>query len=73
MTTTTTALPVRMLRLPEVLKVSGFSSPDTVYRLVRAGKFPQPRKLTERSSAWRSDELQAWIESRPQAQQETRA
>jgi predicted DNA-binding transcriptional regulator AlpA len=58
-------LAVRMLRMPDVLKLTGFTSPDTIYRLVRAGTFPAPRKLTARSSAWRSDEIDEWITSRP--------
>lgn len=56
----------RMLRLPAVMAMTGLGR-DSVYRLARAGEFPKPRKLTERSSAWREDEIAAWIESRPTA------
>jgi len=41
---------------------------DSIYRLARAGQFPAPRKLSERSSAWLETEVREWIESRPRAQ-----
>jgi prophage regulatory protein len=46
---------------------------DSIYRLAREGRFPKPRKLTERSSAWREDEVLAWIESRPTYQPATQS
>lgn len=55
---------VRLLRLPAVIERTGLGR-DSVYRLGKAGLFPRPRKLTERSSAWREDEIQEWIDSRP--------
>lgn len=57
----------RMLKLPEVVRRTGLGR-DSIYTLARAGKFPRPRKLSERASAWRSDEIDAWIEARPTAQ-----
>ncbi len=62
MATTSTSL--RMLRLPAVRELTGLGR-DTIYRLARAGEFPKPRKITERCSAWRLDELEAWMDSRP--------
>lgn len=59
--------PPQLLRLPAVLQMTGLGR-DSVYRLAREGLFPRPRKITERSSAWRADEVQAWIDSRPVAQ-----
>lgn len=36
-----------------------------VWRLVRAGKFPAPLKLSKNGrSAWRSDEVNEWILSK---------
>jgi prophage regulatory protein len=56
----------RLLRLPRVIELTGLGR-DSIYRLARKGQFPRPRKLTAggRSSAWREDEVQAWIDSRP--------
>ncbi len=56
----------RLMRLPEVLQFTGLPR-STVYAMTNKGNFPKPVKLSERSSAWRSDEIQAWIESRTAA------
>jgi prophage regulatory protein len=32
-----------------------------IYRLVQAGKFPQPIKLGEGTTAWLEDEIDRWI------------
>lgn len=63
MSADTPALP-RLLRLREVRALVGLSH-DAIYRLAREGRFPPPRKLSDRASAWREDEIRAWIESRP--------
>lgn len=54
----------RMLRLPKVIELTGLGR-DSIYRLANAGQFPRPRKISERASAWREDEIREWIESRP--------
>lgn len=40
-----------------------FSSP-TLWRLVKAGKFPSPVKLSERVTAWRVEDVRAWMQAR---------
>ena len=40
-----------------------FSSP-TLWRMVKAGKFPAPVKLSERVTAWRVEDVRAWMHSR---------
>lgn len=37
---------------------------STLYRLIKQGRFPAPVKLSERSSAWRSSDVDAWIADR---------
>ncbi len=54
--------PTRLLRMPEVLSLTGYRSPDTIYRLERAGKFPHRVELSVRASRWREDEITEWIE-----------
>lgn len=54
----------RMLRLPAVIAMAGIGR-DTIYKLVRNGEFPRPRKLTDHCTGWREDEIREWIESRP--------
>lgn len=53
----------KLLRLPAVSEAVGLPA-STIYALARAGKFPRPVKLGARSSAWRSDQIAEWIESR---------
>jgi predicted DNA-binding transcriptional regulator AlpA len=36
-------------------------SSSTLWRWVNAGKFPKPYKLSERVTAWRTDEVNQWI------------
>lgn len=40
-----------------------FSS-ATLWRKVKAGQFPRPVKLSERVTAWRVDDVRAWMRSR---------
>lgn len=40
-------------------------SRSTLYRFIREGTFPAPVQLGARRIAWRQDEVNAWIESRP--------
>jgi len=58
--------PVRMLRIPDVIYLTGVSR-TRIYELMARGEFPARRKLSERATAWRSDEIDEWIESRPVA------
>lgn len=59
----------RMLRLPEVVKMTGFSQ-TTLWRRERDGQFPRRRRLGMNIVAWRSDEIEAWIEALPEADEE---
>ena len=36
----------------------------TIWDKVRSGEFPQPVKLTERITAWRIEDVQAWMQSK---------
>jgi prophage regulatory protein len=56
----------QLLRLPEVQKLSGLSR-SSIYRLEGEGAFPKRVRLSERATAWRSDELLAWLNARPRA------
>lgn len=54
----------RFMRLPEVCKAAGISK-STIWERVRRGMFPHPVKVTDKCTAWRSDEVEAWMASRP--------
>ena len=56
----------QMLRLPEVLKLVGLSK-STIYLRIGEGDFPAPVRIGAKAVAWRRDELEAWLSSRPRA------
>lgn len=39
-------------------------SQATLWRLVKAGRFPAPAKLSDNITAWRVGELRAWLAGR---------
>jgi prophage regulatory protein len=51
----------RLLRLPDVKTLTGLSR-DTIERMMAVGEFPQAVRPTPMTRAWRSDELQSWID-----------
>jgi prophage regulatory protein len=54
--------PSILLRLPQVRRVCGLST-ATIYRGVKAGTFPQPRKLGTRVVAWTWGDIRKWLEA----------
>ena len=53
----------QILKLKSVTKATGLSK-GTIYREMRAGKFPKPVKLSTRSVGWRWVDLEEWLDSR---------
>lgn len=43
--------------------------PNSIWRLVREGKFPSPIKLSEAVTAWRISDIEEWEKSREEASQ----
>lgn len=39
-------------------------SPATLWRKVKTGEFPAPVKLSERITAWRVQDVRAWLRAR---------
>lgn len=56
----------RLVRLPEALARSGLSK-STLYRLEKAGRFPQKIRVGERMTAFRESELEDWLAAQPRA------
>ena len=56
----------RILRLPEVVEVTGLSR-SSIYRLIGIDAFPRQRRLGPRSSGWRLSDVEGWLESRQPA------
>ncbi len=55
---------MQILRLNEVADMTGLSR-VTIWRMERAGKFPERISLSPRRVGWRRDEVHEWLESRP--------
>jgi prophage regulatory protein len=53
----------RLLRLPEVTKITGLS-PSTIWRQEKEGRFPHRRHISVRAVAWLMSEVEAWITAR---------
>ena len=58
--------PRRILRLPDVKLATGLQR-ATIYKLIEAGDFPKPVRLTPRAVGWKSAEIDEWIDSLPRA------
>ena len=51
----------RLIRLPEVVRLTGLSKSE-LYRRAAAGTFPAPRRISYKVSVWAWSEVKAWIE-----------
>lgn len=52
----------RMMAIVEVTARIGLSR-ATVYRMMEAGTFPHPLRLSERTIRWRESEIARWIDA----------
>lgn len=55
--------PKKLLKKTEVVELLGISS-TTIYRLIKAGKFPKPIKLSPSRIAWTEAAIQKWLKSK---------
>jgi prophage regulatory protein len=60
------------VRWPEVERITGLSR-DTIERMEKRGEFPSRYRITANTTAHRSDELAAWIDSRERIEQKAEA
>lgn len=56
----------RIIRKRELLQLLGLSDP-TIYRMEKAGKFPQRLRLGGNSCGWLQSEVDGWISERAAA------
>ena len=54
---------ISFLRLNKVQSQTGLAR-STIYKLMAEGDFPQPVKITSKSSGWVSTEVDDWKQSR---------
>ncbi len=52
-----------MLILPSVIERTALSR-SSIYDFIKKGRFPSPVKLSERSVAWVSSEIDQWLAER---------
>jgi predicted DNA-binding transcriptional regulator AlpA len=67
--TTTHASPLNagyMLRISALAPRLGVSK-NTIWRLVRQGKFPKPIKLSDGVTVWKAEDVLAWLDSKEAA------
>lgn len=55
---------LRMKQLQEIVPMHRV----TIWRMTQDGRFPAPVRISARSVAWKSDEIEAWLNSRPACQ-----
>ena len=57
---------IGFIRLTRVLDLIPLSK-SQIWEMARRQEFPRPVKLSTRTSAWRVEDIKAWIESRNSA------
>lgn len=53
----------QLIKISQVTQLTALST-SSIYRFIREGRFPKPIKLSERASAWRLEDIEAWIAAR---------
>jgi predicted DNA-binding transcriptional regulator AlpA len=53
---------VAFLRQPQVVGAIFPGGPSSLWRHIKAKTFPAPVKISERITAWRREDLVAWLE-----------
>lgn len=56
---------IPLLREPVVRETVGGIGHTTLWRWIREGRFPKPVRLGANCVAWRSDDVDQWINTRP--------
>ena len=54
----------RLLRRPIVEDLTGLSR-SSIYQKIRKAEFPRPVKIGCRAVAWKSSDIEDWLNSRP--------
>jgi prophage regulatory protein len=57
----------RLIRLSEVLHITGLKK-SAIYKRIKEGRFPVAVRLGTKHVAWKSNEIQEWIEKRPRVE-----
>ena len=65
------AMMSRLIRIPEVLELTGMGHRSTLYRYVRDNRFPKPKCIGSTMKAWRLSDVMEWIDSLPEVDMPT--
>ena len=57
----------KLFRLPVVTEITGLKR-SAIYKKMTERNFPRPVRLGGRAVAWRSDDIEKWINERPIAE-----
>jgi len=60
--------PLQILRFKEVLARTPFANRGKLNTEIRNGRFPRPIKLGRRAIGWLAEEVQDWVNSRSEEQ-----
>lgn len=52
----------RLIRMRELPEITGLSRTE-LYRRIKSGTFPQPIRIGAQSVAWRSSDINRWLDS----------
>ena len=55
----------KVLKIKDVLEITGYRSPVSIWNLERQGKFPKRRQIGPNSVGWICREIEEFLESRP--------
>ncbi len=55
------------IRVQKLIQIIPFSA-STIWRKAKNGSFPSPVKLSEQITAWRVEDVQAWMQARDAGQ-----
>ena len=67
---TNVVVPTRMMNAQEVARHTGISV-SSIYKQIRNGSLPKGIKLTSRSVRWQRQDIDAWIDQKIAASEET--
>lgn len=54
-----------LLTIDEVMRLAGYKSRSSIYRLVRQGRCPSPVVIGGGRVRWRSSEIDQWLQGLP--------
>ena len=63
---------MRIIRKPELAKILGVSK-QTIWRMQKRGDLPSRIQISKRVVGWRETDIEAWLDSRPEVENQDQA